>query len=97
MATEDKDEPFRFPATYPLKVMGRNTNEFYSVVSAIVEKHVAGGGEVTYSSKTSSGDKYISITATFSAKAGSSSTRSTKSLPKATFRPDGPVNPAYSL
>ena len=67
MATEDKDEPFRFPCAYPLKVMGRNTNEFYSVVSAIVEKHVAGGGEVTYSSKTSSGDKYISITATFSA------------------------------
>ena len=67
MATEDKGELFCFPCPYPLKVMGRNTNEFYSVVSAIVEKHVAPGGEITYSSRTSSGDKYISITATFSA------------------------------
>ena len=33
MATEDKDEPFRFPCAYPLKVVGRNTNEFYSVVT----------------------------------------------------------------
>jgi hypothetical protein len=67
MAAEDKDELFNFPCTYPLKVMGRNTNEFYSVVSAIVEKHVAPGTEITYSTRTSSGDKYISITATFPA------------------------------
>ena len=67
MAAEDKGELFNFPCTYPLKVMGRNTNEFYSVVSAIVEKHVAPGTEITYSTRTSSGDKYISITATFPA------------------------------
>jgi hypothetical protein len=68
MATEDKGELFRFPCPYPLKVMGRNTNEFYSVVSAIIEKHVAGGGEITYSARTSSGEKYMAITATFSAR-----------------------------
>ena len=67
MATEDKGELFQFPCSYPLKVMGRNTNEFYSVVSAIVEKHVAGTGEITYTARTSSGAKYLSITATFSA------------------------------
>jgi hypothetical protein len=67
MASEDKGKPFNFPCTYPLKVMGRNTNEFYSVVSAIVERHVAPGTEITYSARTSSGDKYISITATFPA------------------------------
>ena len=67
MATEDKGDLFRFPCPYPLKVMGKNTNEFYSVVSAIVEKHVADGGEITYSARTSSGEKYMAITATFSA------------------------------
>ncbi len=66
MATEDKGTLFHFPCLYPLKVMGRNTGEFYSVVSAIVEKHVPRGNEVTYSSRTSSGEKYLSITATFS-------------------------------
>ena len=67
MATEDKSTPFQFPCPYPLKVMGRNTSEFYSAVSAIVEKHIAPGNEITYSSRTSSGEKYLSITATFSA------------------------------
>ncbi len=67
MAKEDKGELFSFPCPYLLKVMGRNTNEFYSVVSAIVERHVASGSEITYSSRTSSSDKYISITAAFSA------------------------------
>jgi putative lipoic acid-binding regulatory protein len=64
---EDKGTLFQFPCPYPLKVMGRNSNEFYSVVSAIVEKHVAPGNEITYSSRTSSGEKYMSITATFPA------------------------------
>jgi hypothetical protein len=67
MATEDKSTLLQFPCPYPLKVMGRNTSEFYSVVSAIVEKHVAPGSEITYSSRTSSGAKYLSITATFPA------------------------------
>ena len=67
MAVEDKGELFHFPCPYPLKVMGRNTSEFYSVVSAIVEKHVAGTGEIAYSARTSSGAKYLAITATFSA------------------------------
>lgn len=63
MTTENK-MLLTFPCLYPLKVMGRNTNEFYSVVSAIVEKHVPHGSEVSYSSRTSSGEKYLSITAT---------------------------------
>ncbi len=67
MATEDKGTLFQFPCPYPLKVMGRNTSEFYSAVSTIVEKHVAPGNEITYSSRTSSGEKYLSITATFPA------------------------------
>lgn len=47
--------------------MGLNTNGFYAVISAIIEKHIGAGEKVTYHSRKSSGDKYISITATFSA------------------------------
>ena len=56
-----------FPCSYPLKVIGKNTNEFYSVVAAIVERHVPDSSGITYTSRVSSGEKYLSITATFSA------------------------------
>ncbi len=64
---KDKEKLMTFPCSYPLKVMGHNTSEFYSVVCTIVEKHVGAGSEITYSVRTSSGEKYMSITATFSA------------------------------
>jgi uncharacterized protein len=64
--TKDRDL-LQFPCSYPLKVMGQNTNQFLAIVSTIVEKHVTGEESVTYRSKSSSGGKYLSITATFSA------------------------------
>jgi uncharacterized protein len=54
---------FAFPCSFPLKVVGKNTNEFYSVVVSIIEKHVGQEGDIIYSSRTSKGDKYLSITA----------------------------------
>jgi len=64
----DKDKKLMtFPCSYPLKVIGKNTNEFYSVVSAIIERHVPDNSRITYTGRVSSGDKYLSITATFSA------------------------------
>jgi uncharacterized protein len=56
-----------FPCSYPLKVLGSNKNEFYSMVCAIIERHVADTSQITYSSRTSNGDKYMAITATFMA------------------------------
>ncbi len=63
-----KTDPFTFPSSFPLKVMGKNTHEFYAVVSAIIDKHIGEGAPVTYHSRTSSGGKYMSITATFQAR-----------------------------
>jgi uncharacterized protein len=62
---EEKGKGFQFPCSYPLKVMGKNTGEFHSVVCAIIERHLPCGSDIAYSSRTSSGDKYLSITATF--------------------------------
>lgn len=64
---DNEEKLMTFPCSYPLKVMGENTSEFYSIVCAIVEKHVGTSSEVAYSVRTSSGEKYMSITATFSA------------------------------
>jgi uncharacterized protein len=65
MAEELAGKGFEFPCSYPLKVVGKNTNEFYSVVSALIERHLPSENKVTYSSRKSSGDKYLAITATF--------------------------------
>ncbi|OPY69866.1 MAG: hypothetical protein A4E57_00897 [Syntrophorhabdaceae bacterium PtaU1.Bin034] len=65
MKNENNEKVFDFPCSYPLKVMGKNTNEFYSVVTTIIERHLTDGSEIAYASRTSSGDKYMSITATF--------------------------------
>lgn len=62
-----KDQLIKFPCSYPLKVIGKNTNEFYSVVSTIIERHVPESDSITYTSRVSSGDKYLSITAAFHA------------------------------
>jgi uncharacterized protein len=62
---EEKKNPFQFPCSYPLKVVGINTTEFYSVVCAIIEKRLEPGSEITYSNRVSTGAKYMSVTATF--------------------------------
>ena len=55
----------QFPCSYPLKVLGQNTNAFHAIVSAIIEKHVVESAEITYFARVSSRGKYMSITATF--------------------------------
>jgi len=58
----------QFPCSYPLKVVGRNVNAFHASVSAIIEKHIAEGENITYATRVSSQDTYMSITATFTPK-----------------------------
>ena len=67
MNNNEKNSLFRFPCTFPIKVMGNNTDELYPAVSAIMAKHVPGLDGVTFESRLSSGGKYLSITVTFTA------------------------------
>lgn len=67
MNDSEKDNLFHFPCLFPIKVMGKNTDELYPVVSAIMEKHVTGLNGVSFESRLSSGDKYLSITVLFTA------------------------------
>jgi len=61
------DSTIRFPCSFPLKVMGLNTETFATAVTAIFEKHLD-PGQISYSRRLSSGGKYLSITATFTAR-----------------------------
>lgn len=56
----------QFPCKYPLKVMGLNAGLFEEEITVIIERHAA-SAEVEYTRRLSSGDKYLSITATFTA------------------------------
>ena len=63
---KNKHHAIRFPCEFPIKVMGLNTETFQTAIKAIIRKHVA-SDEIAYTSQLSRGDKYISITATFTA------------------------------
>ncbi len=60
----NSDFCMQFPCSYPLKVMGLNTEEFKSAVISIVRKHMD-IEKVTSSSELSRTGKYLSITVTF--------------------------------
>ena len=61
------DCSLHFPCSFPLKVMGLNTETFAAAVTAIFDKHVD-PDHISYSRRQSSGGKYLSITATFTAR-----------------------------
>ncbi len=56
----------QFPCSFPVTVMGLNTEAFSSAVLAIFRRQV-GDGKFTFSERTSSGNKYLSLTVTFTA------------------------------
>lgn len=59
-----KDSCFHFPCSFPVKVMGRNSEAFSSVVKDIFQKHVA-PEPIAYFQTLSRSGAYLSITATF--------------------------------
>jgi hypothetical protein len=64
--TNDHPGCLIFPCTFPIKVMGHNTKAFSSAVEEIFSRHL-NPGQYTSSSRPSSGNKYLSITVTFTA------------------------------
>lgn len=55
-----------YPCTFPLKVVGLNSEAFERAVREVVRRHL-GDLVVEYEAKRSSGGKYLSVTATFAA------------------------------
>jgi len=59
---------FEFPCEFPIKVMGKNQPEFEATVLAIVRKHIPDLGEGAVKTRPSKGDKWLSVTVTFTAR-----------------------------
>lgn len=61
------DALFNFPCQFPLKVMGRRTDHFRSIVLGIVKKHVGDVPAENIEERPSKDGTYLSLTCTFTA------------------------------
>ena len=65
--TDPVEEIWNFPCSFPIKVIGRNTADFETLVIEIVQRHAPDLDDSAVSSRTSGGNAYRSVTATFMA------------------------------
>lgn len=61
------DTLFQFPCDFPLKVMGRRSDDFRSIVLGIVQKHTGQIEAANIEERPSKDGNYLSLTCTFSA------------------------------
>jgi len=61
------DTLFNFPCDFPLKVMGRHTDDFRSLVLGIVQRHVGAIAPTDIEERPSKDGTYLSLTCTFKA------------------------------
>jgi uncharacterized protein len=57
--------PFEFPCSFPIKVFGRDEDEFEMLVVSIIRRHVSELHPENVTSRLSGGGKYLAVTATF--------------------------------
>jgi putative lipoic acid-binding regulatory protein len=61
------DTLLKFPCDFPLKVMGRRSDDFRSIVLGIVQKHAGPVAPDRIEERPSKDGNYLSLTCTFSA------------------------------
>jgi uncharacterized protein len=61
------DTLFEFPCEFPLKVLGRHTDDFRSLVVGIVQKHAGMLAADKIQERPSKDGTYLSLTCTFTA------------------------------
>jgi len=57
-----------FPCSFPLKAIGKNSDNFEAFVAAIARRHIPQLDQASISSRASQGGKYLAVTITFTAK-----------------------------
>ena len=58
---------FEFPCEYPLKIMGRHSDDFRSLVLGILQKHIGTIAPEQIEERPSKDGNYLSLTCTFQA------------------------------
>lgn len=62
-----KEKLLQFPCDFPIKVMGRDADDFERVVLAVFERHLGELDTSQVSSRPSSSGNFLSVTVTFRA------------------------------
>lgn len=65
--TDKDDTLFDFPCKFPIKVMGKATDQFEIEVAQIIRKHVADLGETAIKRRESAKSNYAALTVTIMA------------------------------
>jgi putative lipoic acid-binding regulatory protein len=60
--TSETETLFTFPCDYPLKVMGRHSDDFRSIALGIVHKHVTVDEVLSIEERPSKDGKYLGLT-----------------------------------
>ncbi len=60
----NKDTLLEFPADFPLKIMGANTDDFTPTITAIVQRHAPDFDPATLETRPSSKGNYLALTCT---------------------------------
>ncbi|MEL7310539.1 MAG: DUF493 domain-containing protein [Pseudomonadota bacterium] len=58
----DNEELIDFPTAFPVKIMGRNTEQFVSHAEALVLRHTDGDPALSVSSRPSANERFLSVT-----------------------------------
>ena len=66
MTQEQEPPKIEFPCEYPIKVLGRNVDEFSSLVLEVFERHASGFDQETITVRTSRKATFTSMTITAS-------------------------------
>jgi len=69
--THSKDELFQFPCEFPIKVMGKDKDDFEQLVIDLVCPHAPEIGHDALHSHPSKGGKYLAVTVTLYAQSRS--------------------------
>ncbi len=64
MKNNNFDKLFNFPCKFPIKVIGKDTNDFEDIIFKLIKKHIPLIHKNQFKYKSSSNKKYISVTIT---------------------------------
>ncbi|MEO8486306.1 MAG: DUF493 domain-containing protein [Betaproteobacteria bacterium] len=67
MAEEGQRPVLEFPTAFPIKVMGRRTDDFAQAIVDVVLRHAPDFEAATLEMRASRGGNYLSVTATITA------------------------------
>ena len=62
-----EDSLLEFPCDFPIKVVGRATEDFEAFVLEIVQRHAGGETQVAVRSRLSRDENYVAVTCAFRA------------------------------